>query len=288
MIATDGSATAELPDSYHRWRGSRLGRITDVLEERLLLELLGPIDGLDVLDIGCGDGALTFALSRRGARVIGLDNDSRMLTAACRRIATESSKPTFVHGQAEALPFADGTFDRVVAATVLCFVRAEDDAIAEMARVLRPGGRLIVGELGRWTLWAAVRRIRGWLGASIWSRVRFHTAGALRSLFERHGLAVEETRGAIFYPPHEFAAALLATLDPWLGRRTTVGAAFLALSARKAHDRQSQRGRPSPRVRPTGIVAGAAANQGIWFRTTVRIRRSCWRSPFVFHYCPGS
>jgi hypothetical protein len=55
----------------------------------------------------------------------------------------------------------------------------------------------------------------------------------LRSLLEGHGLAVTETRGAIFYPPSGLAAFLLARFDPWLGRRTTIGAAFIALSATK-------------------------------------------------------
>jgi 2-polyprenyl-3-methyl-5-hydroxy-6-metoxy-1,4-benzoquinol methylase len=64
------------PAAYEEWRSSRLGQITDALEERLLLDLLGPVRGLAVLDVGCGDGVLASALARRGAQVTGLDNGS--------------------------------------------------------------------------------------------------------------------------------------------------------------------------------------------------------------------
>lgn len=231
-VASAGAGS--LAGSYARWRSSRVGRITDKLEERLVLELLGPVDRLDVLDVGCGDGALAATLSHNGARVTGLDSDPRMLEAAHARAKAESFDLTLVAGRAEALPFADGTFDCVVAVTVLCLIPQADKAIAEMARVLRPGGRLVIGELGKWNFWAAFRRIRGWLGTPTWSAARFRTAGELRRLLESRGLTVCDTRGAIFYPPLGLTALLLAHLDLWLGRRATFGAAFVALGAIKS------------------------------------------------------
>ena len=66
---------AGLPASYSRWRESRLGKITDTIEAELLFDLLGPIDGLRVLEVGCGDGMLAAALSRLGAGVTGLEPD---------------------------------------------------------------------------------------------------------------------------------------------------------------------------------------------------------------------
>lgn len=228
---------AALPESYGRWRESRLGRITDAIEERLILDLLGPVNGLHILDVGCGDGALASTLARRGAQMTGLDTDPRMLAAAHRRARIDSVELKLVQGQAEAPPFSNGAFDRVIAVTTLCFVAEPERAIAEMARMLKPGGQIIIGELGRWSLWAAVRRIRGWFGSATWRAARFHTSGELRSLLEEYGLTVTETRGAIFYPPCGVAASLLAHFDLWLGRHTTISAAFIALSGiKQAHD----------------------------------------------------
>lgn len=221
------------PAAYRAWRASPLGALTDRCEADALAPLLGEVAGRAVLDLGCGDGVQAVALARRGAAVTGLDADPAMLAAAGANAAAAGVRFALVRGRIEALPFADGRFDLVLAVTVLCFVREEQRAWAEMARVLRPGGRLVIGELGRWSLWAARRRIRGWLGAALWRAASFHTAGELRRAAERAGLAVEAVRGAVFHPPSAALARLTAPVDARLGRRTTVGAAFIALAARK-------------------------------------------------------
>jgi SAM-dependent methyltransferase len=136
-------------------------------------------------------------------------------------------------GPGEALPFAAETFDLVTAITVLCFVDDADSVLREIARVLRPGGRLVIGELGKWSSWAMQRRIRAWLGSPLWRRGRFRSATRLRGLAEAAGLSVAELRGAIYYPRCTVAARLMAPYDSWFGRRTTVGAAFIALAADK-------------------------------------------------------
>jgi ubiquinone biosynthesis O-methyltransferase len=232
--AASSKSIAGLPESYAKWRTSRLGNITDALETQLLCELLGPLAGLQLLDVGCGDGALASELSRRGADVTGLDADPAMVTAAGMRAEARSAQLHFVEGNAERLPFGDAAFDCVVAVTVLCFVRDAERAVAEMARVLKPGGQLVIGELGRWSLWAAYRRVRGWLGAETWRAARFRTAAELASLVSSAGLKLSETRGGVFYPPFTAAARILAPIDAWLGRRATFGAAFIALWAIKS------------------------------------------------------
>lgn len=231
-----------LPEAYAKWRASRLGKITDSIETRLILELLGPVDGLTLLDVGCGDGVFALELARRGASVTGLDSDPDMVAAARARAEAESPQSYFVEGTAERLPFGDATFDLVVAVTVLCFVRDAEHAVTEMARVLKLGGRLVIGELGRWSLWTVQRRIRGWLGARIWRAARFHTAAELGRLISSAGLVLSETRGGIFYPPFVAAARTLTLIDARLGRRTTFGAAFIATTATKSRAEPSIKG----------------------------------------------
>lgn len=229
MVASANGLTG----SYARWRASRLGTITDRLEQALLLELLGPIAGETLLDVGCGDGALAVLLARRGASVTGLNADPAMVGAAGQRAKQEAVPLTIIEGKGEALPFLPDTFDVTLAVTSLCFIRDAAQAIAEMARVLKPGGRLVIGELGRWSLWALQRRVRGWLGNPTWRAAAFRTAGELRSLVEAAGLEVTAIRGAAYYPPFAPAAQLLAPVDSWLGRTTAVGAAFIVVAARK-------------------------------------------------------
>lgn len=223
----------QLPAVYAAWRQSSLGRITDTLEQALILDLIGPPAGKHILDVGCGDGVLAVELARRGARVTGIDPSFDMIAAARERAAKQGKSVTFEIATAAALPFEAESFDAVTAVTVLCFIDDPGAGPKEMARVLRAGGRLIVGELGRWNVWAPLRRLRGWLGSSIWQHARFRTAAELRALASEAGLVEANVTGAIYYPPNSLAARLLAPIDRALGRLTTFGAAFLVLSAVK-------------------------------------------------------
>lgn len=216
------------PKIYESWRATSLGAVTEAIEQRLILDLMGDLAGVHVLDVGCGDGALVCAAASRGAEATGVDPDPAMLAAARTRADKDGITAAFLEGRIERLPFPDAAFDVVVSITVLCFV--PNAPVAE-ARVLRPGGRLVLGELGRWSLWALVRRLRGWLGSATWKAAHFRTGTELRALANQMGLSVTAIRGAVFYPPVGILARALAPLDSWLGRLTTVGAAFIALTA---------------------------------------------------------
>jgi len=222
-----------LSSSYAHWRRTPLGDVTERLVRKLILEMAGPLEGRRVLDVGCGDGTHSLGAAAAGARVTGVDASPEMLEAARKRAKERGVGAALEVGDARSLPFADGTFDVVLAVTVLCFIEDVDLAIGEMARVLRPGGRIMVGELGRWSVWAALRRVRGWLGASTWRIARFRSAAELSRRLAGAGLLIERVEGAIYYPPIDLAVRWLAPLEPWLPRFTRLGAAFVALAARK-------------------------------------------------------
>ena len=221
------------PEAYAAWRATTIGRVTEETEADLVFELAGSLQGLRVLDVGAGDGCYAIAARDRGARAVGLEPDERMLAAARTRSSACGLGVPFVRGRGEAIPFPDASFDVVLAVTTLCFVADAEESVREMARVLIPGGRLVIGELGRWNAWAAVRRIGAWRGDRTWRQARFWSRHALRDLVERVGLRVEALRGAIHYPPLAFAARALRPADRLLGRLHAPGAAFLALSAEK-------------------------------------------------------
>ncbi len=229
---SNGSLT-ELSSAYNKWRASTLGRITDEIEQKLILNLIGEAGGRTILDVGCGDGELAVELWKRGAKVAGIDASARMIEAARERARRHGADITFEVATAQELPFAPDAFDAVVAVTVLCFVEDAALVLREAARVLRPGGRLIIGELGSRNIWAAERRIRGWFGNPIWRQARFRTAGELKLLASGAGLVVERLQGAVYYPPCGLAAWLLGPVDRHIGRLTSLGAAFLTLAVTK-------------------------------------------------------
>ncbi len=234
---TNSIPAADLPDLgpevYARWRASSVGAMTEALQRRLILDLLGDVGGRRVLDVGCGDGDLALALCRRGAIVAGIDASGEMIAAARARARRHGAEIGFSVAAAEHMPFCADRFDIVVAVTILCFVQDAAPAFAEIARVLHPGGMLVIGELGRWSPWAAGRRIRAWLGSALWRRGRFRTARELQALARAAGLVPGPVTGAVYYPRWRPAARLLARWDAKFGRVTTIGAAFLALSAIK-------------------------------------------------------
>ncbi len=108
--------------------------------------------GEHVLDMGCGAGRHAFELYRRGAHVVAFDRDETELTAVASMFGAmelegeipEGASATAVTGDALNLPFPDGSFDKIVAAEILEHIPNDMAAMAELLRVLKPGGRLAV------------------------------------------------------------------------------------------------------------------------------------------------
>lgn len=110
-------------------------------ERPAMLDLLPPLDGLRVLDAGCGSGIYAGLLMDRGALVTGIDESAAMVEHARRRLAGRDVELRVADLRAP-LPFADGSFDGIVSALVLHYLRDWAPTLAEFRRVLRPGGWL--------------------------------------------------------------------------------------------------------------------------------------------------
>ncbi len=123
-----------------------------------------------VLEIGVGSGLnLSWYDAARVERVVGLDPSAPMLSMAERAAARARVPVEFVEARAEAIPRETGSFDTVVTTFSLCTIPGSVDALAEMARVLAPGGRLLFCEHGL----APDRSVRRWQEAltPAWSRL---------------------------------------------------------------------------------------------------------------------
>ena len=118
---------------------------------------LGVGPGTTVIDVGCGAGRHSFEAYRRGADVIAFDQNAAELADVDTMLAAmgeageapASAKAQVVVGDALALPYPEGTFDVVIASEILEHIPDDDTVIAELIRVLRPGGRLAV-TVPRW------------------------------------------------------------------------------------------------------------------------------------------
>jgi SAM-dependent methyltransferase len=110
-------------------------------ERPAMLALAGDVAGRRILDAGCGSGPLAAALRDRGAIVTGIDASAGMLALARRRLGDDVA--LHVADLRDRLPFDDGAFDDVVASLVLHYLEDWEPTLAELRRVLRPGGRLI-------------------------------------------------------------------------------------------------------------------------------------------------
>ena len=126
-------------DEFTRWFSFGLDRRW---KAQLLAELAPYVgDSTRALDLACGTGDLAYALAARGARVVGIDASARMIDEAKRRVV--SSRVEFVVGDMTALEHEDASVDVVTAGYALRNVPDYRRALREIARVLKPGGRLL-------------------------------------------------------------------------------------------------------------------------------------------------
>ncbi len=121
-----------------RWRGT-------------MVDAINPLPGQRVLDVATGTGLVAFALARRGCDVVGVDQSDDMLTVARAHLSGRPDlqcRVTFVQGEAERLPFEDGEFDALTFTYLLRYVDDRAATMRELARVVKPRGRIGMVEFG--------------------------------------------------------------------------------------------------------------------------------------------
>src|SRR5918997_2050527 len=132
------------------WMSGDYGTFAKYLEPSAL-EFLGRLrvePGTEMLDVACGAGQISIPAARAGARVTGVDIATNSIERARARAQDEGLDARFDEGDAEMLPYEDASFDLVVSLIGAMFAPRPERVAAELVRVCRPGGRIV---MGNWT-----------------------------------------------------------------------------------------------------------------------------------------
>ncbi len=187
----------------------------------------------DVLDVAAGNGNATMAAARRGCRVVSTDYVPALLDRGANRAQAEGLDVKFDVADAEALPFADASFDAVLSTFGVMFSPDHARAASELARVCRPGGRI---GLANWTPEGFVGQMFKTLGRHLppppgaQSPAMWGVETHLHSLFGDYAATIEVTR-RMFNFRYRSAAHFIDVFRTWYG---PVHKAFAALPDDKA------------------------------------------------------
>jgi len=163
----------EWAHKYNQWFDTPIGALVKHVEGEILYNFIQPESSDTILDAGCGTGIFTRDLVEAGASIVGLEISSDMLKCGIAKLST--TRFAGVQGDMLTLPFADNSFDKTVSVTAIEFIADARQAVAELFRVTKPGGMVVVATLNRLSPWAERRRRSGEKGHSLFKKVFFRS-----------------------------------------------------------------------------------------------------------------
>ena len=175
--------------------------------------------GGTLLEIGCSVGQFTFPLAKLGYQICGMDLSPNSIEVAKQRAAAQGvTRATFMVGEAETLrPLTDGQFDGVVSFSTLRYVGNLPQALSEIYRVLKPGGRAVIDVPNRWCPWFY---LKPWLGSERHPHDHWFASAKVKGEVKRAGFRDVQARHLLFTPTLAPDALLpLFQRVDWIGER---------------------------------------------------------------------
>ncbi|HHV58615.1 MAG TPA: class I SAM-dependent methyltransferase [Firmicutes bacterium] len=167
---------------YDKWYQTPIGRFLDEVETKLAFDLFTPHAGARVLDAGCGSGNFSLKLAGKGCRVIGIDISPVMLDVARKKAAAARLAVEFLEMDVYDLRFPSATFDAVFSMACFEFITEPARAFAELWRVLKPGGDLLIGAIHRDSAWGRFYREEARKPGSVFRHAVFTARSDLENL----------------------------------------------------------------------------------------------------------
>jgi len=235
-------------DRNARLAGNLIVQYEQTVRSQMVLSMIAPRADEVVLDAGCGNARDLIQLAASGCKCVGIDFSPNMIEEAKKELATRNIQRVELEvGDLTNLRFCDQTFDKVFASEVLEHVPDYRKAVSEMARVLKPGGTLVVTTPNRHSLYGFDRYV-------ICHRIlrlkhrhpydEWKTFKELASALENNGLEIVRSAGVCYVPgflvPYHLPTALKKLLiaivrrvEPWLSKALPTSGYVLAVKAVK-------------------------------------------------------
>jgi len=219
-----------------------------MVRSRMVVSMVDAKPGEVILDAGCGNARDLIQICRKGCKCTGVDFSSDMIEEARKELSKNHIGSAEVEvGDLTGLRFPDATFDKVYASEVLEHIPDCNKAVGELARVLQPGGCLVVTTPNRHSLYGFDRYI---IFEKLLRRSTGHpydawkTFGELAAILNKNGFEIVDCRGICYIPgylvayrlPRIMAKALVrivSFLEPWLSRKLPKSGYSLAVKAIK-------------------------------------------------------
>lgn len=189
----------KIAEQYDDWYIEPMGRFIDQIESSNALELFAPVTGSKILDAGCGTGNFSVKLKQQGCKITGIDLSKDMLFIARQKAQKLNLDIEFKQMDLYKLDFPDKYFDGVFSMAAFEFIKEPSRAYAEMFRVVKPGGKILIATINRDSSWGKLyMNSASKDSSSVFNHAHFKNMEELKAL---DSINLQASKECLFIPP---------------------------------------------------------------------------------------